>query len=214
MTPTDAIAQARLSATQRQDVEAAADGFESLLWGEVLKTMRRSVGGDASFARSTYTSMMDEQLARILAEQTTGLDQELERQLGAELQPDSLAGLLSGPEWTVPVSGSIVFHHSQSFGAERPGHIHQGIDFGRREGTPVGSARDGIVTRINRNPETSGGIWVEVKHDQGLTTRYMHLSAVRDGLSVGDAIAAGQELGAVGNTGPGSHGAHLHFEIR
>ena len=61
-------------------------------------------------------------------------------------------------------------------------------------------------------------VWID--HGGGLVSRYCHLSAVAEGLQVGDHVAQGQMLGYVGNSGtpssyydPGSE-IHLHLEIR
>ncbi len=215
MSPLDGIPQLTAPTPERHELEEAADGFEALLWGEVLKTMRRSVGGEESFARGVYTSMFDEELARILAERTSGLDRELARQFGAEPLPEAAQSLLDGPGWVPPVSGRVHRLGSlQRFGAERPGHEHRGLDLARPEGTEVRAARAGTVRRLNRDPEASGGVWLEIDHGAGVSSRYLHLREVRDGLRVGEKLAAGEAIGTVGNTGPESHGAHLHFEIR
>lgn len=55
------------------------------------------------------------------------------------------------------------------------------------------------------------GNYVMVDHGDGRSTLYAHLSRVD--VAVGQAVSAGQQLGAVGSTGH-STGAHLHFETR
>jgi len=52
---------------------------------------------------------------------------------------------------------------------------------------------------------------VKIEHDGGFTTVYAHNFA--NGVDVGQRVAAGQEIGAVGQTGR-ALGPHLHFEIR
>lgn len=61
-------------------------------------------------------------------------------------------------------------------------------------------------------------VWID--HGSGVVTRYCHLLAVEPGLAVGVAVAAGQVVGQVGNSGtpegvtdPNLEN-HLHFEIR
>jgi murein DD-endopeptidase MepM/ murein hydrolase activator NlpD len=61
-------------------------------------------------------------------------------------------------------------------------------------------------------------VWID--HGEGVVSRYCHLSAVADGLEVGQRVEQGQIVGYVGNSGtPASYyeqGAemHLHLEIR
>lgn len=61
-------------------------------------------------------------------------------------------------------------------------------------------------------------VWID--HGEGLVSRYCHLSAVADGLEVGQRVKQGQIMGYVGNSGtPASYydqgsELHLHLEIR
>ncbi|MEO1170580.1 MAG: peptidoglycan DD-metalloendopeptidase family protein [Myxococcota bacterium] len=222
MKPVDALNTAHAHGHHDHDhnsVAEAADGFESLLWGEVTKAMRRAVGGEDNFARSIYTSMLDEQLAQILAEQTTGLDTQLQRQFGDKPLPMRSLELLDAPGWAFPVGGrsSVSLSPGQMYGADRGLHRpagHVGVDLGRAEGTPVFAARSGTVTAVNRDPDRSGGRWIEVNHGAGVRTRYLHLHEVEASVAVGSRVFSGEPIGSVGNTGPGSKGNHLHFEIR
>jgi murein DD-endopeptidase MepM/ murein hydrolase activator NlpD len=52
---------------------------------------------------------------------------------------------------------------------------------------------------------------VEVGHDNGLTSRYAHLS--KSLVKVGDVVMKGQLIAQVGATGRVT-GPHLHFEVR
>lgn len=95
--------------------------------------------------------------------------------------------------------------------------MHNGVDLGIPEGTPVQSATSGTVTTVSfptdmDSPGTKkAGIYVVVQdaEDLKVSTRYLHLSQAF--VEVGDRVHAGQVIGLVGNTG-GSTGAHLHFE--
>jgi murein DD-endopeptidase MepM/ murein hydrolase activator NlpD len=86
---------------------------------------------------------------------------------------------------------------------------HRGIDYSAPKGTPIRSVGAGVV-------EFSGwqkgyGNAVEVRHANGKSTFYAHMSRVD--VRKGQRIEQGQNLGAVGSTG-WSTGPHLHFEFR
>jgi murein DD-endopeptidase MepM/ murein hydrolase activator NlpD len=88
---------------------------------------------------------------------------------------------------------------------------HEGTDYSASSGTPVMAAGDGTVLRVGR---TGGyGNLVEIRHRNGITTRYGHLRAFARGLSAGRRVSQGQVIGSVGSTGLAS-GAHLHYEFR
>jgi murein DD-endopeptidase MepM/ murein hydrolase activator NlpD len=85
---------------------------------------------------------------------------------------------------------------------------HFGIDLAADEGQLVSAAAEGVVLRAGFNG--AHGLQVEVQHNNGVVTRYSHLSQslVEPGLTV----KRGDVLGLAGNTGV-TTGAHLHFEI-
>jgi murein DD-endopeptidase MepM/ murein hydrolase activator NlpD len=106
-----------------------------------------------------------------------------------------------------PVDGGRV---SSEFGP-RWGRMHKGIDIAAPTGTPVKSYADGVISRMANDPKGYGN-WVEVKHPDGSSSRYGHLSKFGD-IKVGQQVGAGSNIGAVGSTGH-STGSHLHFEVR
>ena len=76
-------------------------------------------------------------------------------------------------------------------------------------GTPISAASDGRVSFVGW--KGGYGKTVEITHGNGLMTRYAHMS--RFNAKVGQRVAAGETIGAIGNTGR-STGPHLHFEVR
>lgn len=159
--------------------------------------------------------------------------------------PEFLAGLT---DLRVPIGGSnITFRDFQMPGAPRHYRlgIHYGSDFYWQPGTQVLAAGDGVVVRadVDYAPPTAvdlGRWWSEtqargftsddilnsylgrqiiIEHANGLTSRYAHLSEIAPEVEVGTAVARGQVIGAVGNSGsPASldgptSDAHLHFEL-
>ncbi|WP_052210484.1 peptidoglycan DD-metalloendopeptidase family protein [Thermoanaerobacter sp. YS13] len=87
--------------------------------------------------------------------------------------------------------------------------FHTGIDFGVPSGTPIKAVADGIVVLAG---EYGGyGKAVVIKHANGLSTIYGHLSEIK--VEAGKEVKQGEIIGLSGNTGR-STGPHLHFEIR
>lgn len=72
-----------------------------------------------------------------------------------------------------------------------------------------GQGIDGWVADVAINNLCSSyGKWILVRHANGLSTLYAHLSNI--GVSKGEAVTTGEFLGSSGNTGY-STGPHLHF---
>lgn len=113
-----------------------------------------------------------------------------------QVQPASLARISSG----------FGFRRDPFTGG---GAMHKGLDFKGPIGTPIHAAAKGQVTFVGW--KSGYGKTVEIKHGNGLTTRYAHMSAFE--ARVGDHVAPGEVIGAIGNTGR-STGPHLHFEVR
>ena len=114
------------------------------------------------------------------------------------------------------------------------------------DGTPVVAAADGVILRIDQGyqemslgevnglldeahalhitPEKTlsklNGRQVWIDHDGVVASRYSHLSAVAEGLQVGQRVRAGQVIGNVGLSGTpdgivgNTQFPHLHFELR
>jgi len=103
--------------------------------------------------------------------------------------------------------GMTDFARSGAYGGKQ----HSGIDLGARQGEPVYAVMDGEITQVGYDPGGYGN-WVEIRHPDGTTTRYGHLSAFGN-ISKGQHVSAGYQIGNVGSTGY-STGPHLHFEYR
>lgn len=87
---------------------------------------------------------------------------------------------------------------------------HQGIDYGAPTGTHVQATGSGTVTRAGW--AGSYGRLVEIRHRNGITTRYAHLSAIAPGIRAGRHVEQGQWIGRVGSSGLAT-GPHLHYEF-
>lgn len=84
---------------------------------------------------------------------------------------------------------------------------HDGIDYGVPIGTTCKAVWDGTVSR---SLAANGGYgqYIEIRHADGLTTFYAHLSS--RSVAAGDKVQQGDTIGKTGNTGT-STGPHLHF---
>ncbi|WP_120716829.1 M23 family metallopeptidase [Tsuneonella amylolytica] len=87
--------------------------------------------------------------------------------------------------------------------------MHSGLDFRGPVGAPIYAAANGRVTFVGR--KGGYGNVVEISHGNGMITRYAHMSRFQS--RVGQEVAAGDVIGAIGSTGR-STGPHLHFEVR
>lgn len=85
---------------------------------------------------------------------------------------------------------------------------HKGIDIGASTGTAIYAAASGTVTEAGYS--SSRGNYVVIYHSNGVSTAYMHCSALY--VSSGDKVSQGQTIAAVGSTGI-STGPHLHFSV-
>jgi murein DD-endopeptidase MepM/ murein hydrolase activator NlpD len=88
---------------------------------------------------------------------------------------------------------------------------HEGVDFAAPYGTPVRATAEGTVTRVGHDDGGYGNV-IDVRHANGIRTRYGHLSAFARGLHTGEHVAQGETIGFVGSTGL-STGPHLHYEF-
>ncbi len=87
--------------------------------------------------------------------------------------------------------------------------FHAGLDMVAEEGTIVRATAAGTV--VSAGWSGGYGEMVEIKHADGVSTRYGHLSEIL--VSPGMHVDAGTAIGRVGSTGR-STGPHLHYETR
>jgi len=111
-----------------------------------------------------------------------------------------------------PVDGARI---SSAFGMrEHPilgfTKMHNGIDFAAPVGTPIYAAGDGVV--LHAESKALDGNYVEIAHDNGWHTLYLHMDSFAAGTVAGARVRQGQRIGAVGVTGR-STGPHLHYEV-
>ncbi len=91
-------------------------------------------------------------------------------------------------------------HGRQSF--------HSGVDYAGKVGTDILAIADGLV--IQSETVSGYGRLVEIRHANGLVTRYAHCKKLL--VAAGDLVTKGQVIATLGSSGR-STGPHLHFEV-
>ncbi|EFL35350.1 peptidase [Streptomyces viridochromogenes DSM 40736] len=108
-----------------------------------------------------------------------------------------------------PISGSYVSTGYQASSGLWSSGSHTGIDFHAATGTSVHAVGMGEVVEAGWGG--SYGNNIVIKMNDGTYTQYGHLSSI--GVSVGQKVTPGQQIGLSGATGNVT-GPHLHFEAR
>jgi murein DD-endopeptidase MepM/ murein hydrolase activator NlpD len=115
-----------------------------------------------------------------------------------------------GGELFWPTDGPIVsgfgYRTHPIYGTTR---FHSGVDIDGACSQPIFAAEDGAVLSAGSNG--GYGLATVIDHGNGLSTLYGHQSSL--GVSSGQRVGRGEQIGLVGTTGL-STGCHLHFEVR
>jgi murein DD-endopeptidase MepM/ murein hydrolase activator NlpD len=88
--------------------------------------------------------------------------------------------------------------------------MHTGVDWAAPAGTPILAAGDGTVELVGG--KGGYGNYVRIRHANGYSTAYGHMSRYAEGVAPGVTVKQGQIIGYVGSTGL-STGPHCHFEV-
>jgi murein DD-endopeptidase MepM/ murein hydrolase activator NlpD len=166
-------------------------------------------------------SLYQQQLAQKKAQEAKFENDLLEFQsklnlsFNANTLPATGQGALQWPTKNVVITQ---YFGNTDFATQNPqiynGHGHSGIDLGIPPGTPLLAARAGTVLGTGNTdltcPGASFGKWVFIKHDNGLSTLYAHLTSIT--VSQGETVTMGQQVGYSGSTGYAT-GPHLHFGV-
>lgn len=123
-----------------------------------------------------------------------------------------------GVSLTPPLDGTLIV--SSPFGERiHPIHkikmMHNGVDYDVDVGNPVKAMSDGTILRIyvevKEGKITGYGQYIILKHTDGSTSLYAHLSLNSAKFKQGDKVNAGDIIALSGNTGLGTK-PHLHVE--
>ncbi len=88
--------------------------------------------------------------------------------------------------------------------------MHRGVDWSAPRGTPIMAAGNGTVQKAGWS--SGYGRRIELRHTNGYTTTYNHMTGFAKGVREGARVTQGQIIGFVGSTGL-STGPHLHYEV-
>lgn len=154
---------------------------------------------------------------------------------------EDMTNLTNGTEQTYiqmapPCDADVRNAFGKKAGADGKEVFHSGIDYVLNEGEPVYAAADGEISSITE--DDGNGLMLTVKHENGIETRYAHLSEVnivttisisgpgievrkvsnystnggKPDWTISGKIQKGQRIGYAGSTGRAT-GPHLHFEV-
>ena len=204
------------SATERKQHELVVEQKNLIAQQGSLDATRRvqaELLAETKSQESNYQSLLAEKQAakssfeRALEE----LESKLEFILDPSRVPSAGKGILRWPLDAIFITQE--FGRTSASGRLYASGTHNGVDFRASIGTPIKAALSGIVIGAG-NTDGGGcwsyGKWILIKHGNGLSTLYAHLSEIS--ISSGESVSTGQIIGFSGFTGYAT-GPHLHFTV-
>jgi murein DD-endopeptidase MepM/ murein hydrolase activator NlpD len=160
---------------------------------------------DATLAATVATRQqaLDDARAQLAHEQ--------QRSAAASFAP-AASQLLAAPTYSsgyvFPVGGGpgVVF-------ASHSHHDYPAVDIAAPMGSPLYALADSVVLRSWSTPDVHCGIGLTLRAFDGQIWTYCHLSVLGTNVVAGASLAAGQEVGLVGETGAAT-GPHLHLQLQ
>jgi murein DD-endopeptidase MepM/ murein hydrolase activator NlpD len=115
------------------------------------------------------------------------------------------------PNFICPMSRAAVSFINDWGFPRSGGRTHKGTDVFAPWNQPMYAVADGVVTMRSGG---LGGTTIWLTADYGVAFYYAHLSGYASGLSSGQRVVRGQEIGYNGDSGNARGGSpHLHFQI-
>lgn len=147
------------------------------------------------------------------------LESELKINLDPSLIPSARKGLLSWPLDKVHITNNFGKVSGSALRIYASGS-HNGTDFRASQGTPIKAVYSGVVEGTGNTDEQRGcgsyGKWILIKHGNGLSSVYAHLSSSL--VKIGQTVKTGEVIAYSGGT-PGVYGSgystgpHLHLGL-
>jgi murein DD-endopeptidase MepM/ murein hydrolase activator NlpD len=193
--PTAATATTQVSAGG-QHTGTDAVGFSS-------GPRERAISRDSE--RQALQDAADAKLERAAEQQAAERNAEL-KSLGRAAE--ARAGEIAKDQWHIPTTG---YHLTARFGMAGGlwSSDHTGLDLAAASGTPILAVANGTITETG-SAGAYGNRTVQTLED-GTEIWYCHQTDI--GVSPGDKVAGGQQIGTLGSTG-NTTGPHLHLEVR
>ncbi|MCE7996295.1 MAG: M23 family metallopeptidase [Roseivirga sp.] len=117
-----------------------------------------------------------------------------------------------------PVGNTFRISQANCTNASHQGTLRFSYDIEMPFGSPVTAARDGVILAVrDSQPAGARGLtasnWVQIRHNNGLVSEYVHLAQNSARFSAGQQVVAGDTIAFTGDTGDVGSFPHLHFDI-
>ncbi|HEY0694299.1 MAG TPA: M23 family metallopeptidase [Kribbella sp.] len=218
-----------LDSTRKKQADSAAQASAAKLAASQTLSARRAVALQAAKAAAaakaakeqaeqeaaTVAQQQAKQEAATVAQQQAKQEAATVAQQQAKQTAAAAAKKKTAEQVSISTTAIMLPVHAYTLTARfgqaggRWSHFHTGLDFAAPIGTPIQSVMAGRV--IFAAFAGAYGRQVQVRHYDGTVTSYSHMSAFS--VSVGQAVRAGGQVGAVGVTG-NTTGPHVHLEVR
>ena len=180
------------------------------------KSAKQSILAQTKNQENVYQEELDklEKLQAEISKEIDDIESVLRQNIDPNMLPTPRPGVL---EWPVP-EGRLTQSYGRTAFAIRTyaSQWHNGIDIGRFIGAEVIAAEKGTVINTGNQDAYRGckggayGKFIVIKHENGLTTLYGHLSKTL--VSIGQKVERGETIGYMGRTGWAT-GPHLRFTV-
>jgi len=184
---------------------------------EATKAEKTTLLVETKNQEANYKKILNDKIAakKSFENELANLGAQLKLSVDPNSIPRSAPGVLHWPLDKVRITQ---YFGNTSFATQNPqaynGQGHNGIDLAATIGTRVLAALSGTVVEIGNTSELptcySYGKWILIRHDNGLSTLYGHLSAQI--VTAGQRVNTGDVIGYSGATGYVT-GPHLHFGV-
>ena len=181
---------------------------------EINKKEKDILLADTKNQEANYKTILAVKKAKqeALNQELNQFESELKLAIDPKSIPSEKRGILSWPLSNVYITQK--FGYTDFAKTAYAGGQHNGLDFRASVGTNLLATLSGTVLGVGDTDKVCSGAsygkWVLIKHNNGLTTLYAHLSLIK--VKKDDIVLTGDVIGYSGNTGY-STGPHLHLGL-